>query len=150
MLASSNILAKSPTKITHERYVGGAVASIFLGFGIGQAIQGRYKESGWIFTVAELGALGLIGGAMFMVKDIYAIPRMTATQLSGELGFAGLALAGLGAVAWAGFRAWEVMDTWVIPVQQDRVAADILRDSQQKLAFSPVLAPNYAGIALQF
>ena len=36
--------------ISNGFYIGGGIASIFLGFGIGTAIQGRYE---WVHTVTQ-------------------------------------------------------------------------------------------------
>ena len=40
--------------IPQDQYFAGGAASFVLGFGIGHAIQGRWKERGWIFTATEI------------------------------------------------------------------------------------------------
>lgn len=47
-------------EISDGAHVGGALLSIFIGFGSGQAVQGRWGDTGWIFTLGEIGALALI------------------------------------------------------------------------------------------
>ena len=51
--------AKLPEKkikyISKETYVSGGLTAI-VGFGLGHAILGRYKEKGWIFTLSEAGS----------------------------------------------------------------------------------------------
>lgn len=37
--------------------VGGAVLSVFPGFGIGQAVQGRWKSTGWLFATGEAASI---------------------------------------------------------------------------------------------
>jgi hypothetical protein len=37
--------------------VGGAVLSVFPGFGIGQAVQGRWYSTGWIFATGEAASI---------------------------------------------------------------------------------------------
>ena len=58
--ASTIVVEKTMPKdlVSNARYYGGAIPGSILGFGIGHAIQGRYKEKGWIFTLLEGGAVG--------------------------------------------------------------------------------------------
>src|SRR5215211_7901978 len=39
--------------ITPGKYVGGGITATALGWGIGHAIQGRWLDRGWIFTLGE-------------------------------------------------------------------------------------------------
>lgn len=56
---------KSNQFISHAQYARGATVGTIFGFGIGHEIQGRYKERGWIFTLAEgLGALSIASGVI--------------------------------------------------------------------------------------
>ena len=43
-------------EISDDRWLGGGVASVLVGFGVGQAIEGRWGETGWIFTLGEGGS----------------------------------------------------------------------------------------------
>jgi hypothetical protein len=81
-------------------YVAGAVLGTFVTpFGIGQAVQGRWMDKGWIFTLGEGVSIALIiaGAARFDQSD------------GGE----GLLVAGVLGVV--GFRIWEMIDLWVGP-----------------------------------
>src|SRR5687767_14647149 len=40
-------------EISDGEHAAGAIASIFIGFGSGQAIQGRWSDKGWIFTLGD-------------------------------------------------------------------------------------------------
>src|ERR1043165_10125455 len=42
--------------ISDGEHLGGGLAALFVGFGVGQAVQGRSGRKGWIFTVGGLGA----------------------------------------------------------------------------------------------
>lgn len=143
-------------KMSQGQYIGGGVASIFLPFGIGQAIQGRYGEKGWIFTVSELGSLAVAGVGVAM--SFSTIMRLMNNAKDSGVKFVlsssdfptgGYALMVAGGLAWSGFHIWGMIDAWATPQHEGRVA-DVLRDSQQKIAFMPLLAPNYVGFALQF
>jgi hypothetical protein len=56
-----DLLAKG--EISDRRYTSGALASFFVGFGIGQALEGRWSDTGYIFTLGETAsAVALIYG----------------------------------------------------------------------------------------
>src|SRR5207249_9637983 len=40
-------------EISDGAHVGGGLLAIFFGFGVGQAVQGRFGETGWIFLLGE-------------------------------------------------------------------------------------------------
>ena len=55
--------------IKQGRYIGGGVASLFLGFGIGHAIQGRWKEKGWIHTTTQSIAVATLVVSLIMLDN---------------------------------------------------------------------------------
>jgi|GEM_PF-5927052 len=75
-------------------------APLLPGFGIGQAIQGRYGERGWIFTAGEVGAIA------FGVAIAVAACGDSRAQCQTE----GIAIPLL--IAYLPFRIWEVVDLW--------------------------------------
>ncbi len=48
-----------PGELPLSRHAAGAMLAFFPGSGIGQAAQGRWTDTGWIFTLGELGSMGL-------------------------------------------------------------------------------------------
>src|SRR5690606_27430608 len=38
-------------------HIAGGVVSMFIGFGAGHAVQGRFGDTGWIFLVGEVGSI---------------------------------------------------------------------------------------------
>ncbi len=107
---------------TSSYVVGGLVGTLVIPFGVGQAIQGRYDEKGWIFTVSETASLAAMIGGL-------------ASRPMGDTSFPGLALAG--AIAFTGFRIWEVVDLWVGPPSHnrryDRIKTKLSRRNSKKL-----------------
>lgn len=107
----------SAKTISTGRYIGGGVASILVGFGVGHAIQGRYKEKGWIFTVAELVTIGgyftsvtlLVGDAIDIAETGGDID-VGAVKTKGGMALAFLAVG-------IGVRVWEMVDAWILPSQ---------------------------------
>src|SRR5512140_558304 len=47
-------------EISGGRYLGGGMAAVFFGFGVGHAVQGRWLDQGWIFTFGEPAAFGVM------------------------------------------------------------------------------------------
>jgi hypothetical protein len=88
---------------TREIVAGGLLGTV-IGFGSGHAVQSRYRSTGWIYTVGEAGALGLIGGA---------------AACSGSLGCV-YSLALSGSALFIGFRLAETIDVWVHPANHNR------------------------------
>lgn len=101
-------------EITDGQVLGGVLANVFIGFGIGQAIQGRWSERGWIFTLGETGSIALmIAGAVEIAGSHCDTElggcRSNNTSDSG----AGLLVAGL--VAYGVFYVWGIVDAAVGP-----------------------------------
>jgi hypothetical protein len=126
--------------------VGGAVAAGLVGFGSGQAIQGRWRRTGWIFSAAEPAALavGIIG--LWQCPDEGCSGLSQAAALTGFLGFIGL-------------RAWGFFDAVIAPgnhnrrLQRLRVRAGI---PEYARGVTPYLLPAAhgegatAGLTLRF
>ena len=120
--AATSNLTKS---ITKGKYIGGGVAAILPGFGVGHAIQGRYMEKGWIFTVAEVVTLG---GAWISFQSSFgdistSIDNFQETGQapnSEEIGKAAKSLKKgalflvLG-IAWISVKVYEAIDVWELP-----------------------------------
>lgn len=94
-------------EIDQGRYIAGGVVGTIAGFGIGHAIQGRYRDGGWVFTVAEGVSMGIYTvGLISMLGDSI---NNNKSSSSGS----GLIVAG--AIGYLGFHIWEIVDLWVEP-----------------------------------
>lgn len=117
--------------------VGGVLGTWPLGFGIGHAIQGRYIEKGWIFTLGEVGS-GLIfisGLASCINQNLYSGCTNNGVITAGLVGF-------------IGFRVWEIIDLWVGPPLINRRYHAL--QEQKGLAFVPMIAPTKDGLLAGF
>lgn len=100
--------------ISKIQYFAGGILGIFPGYGLGHAIQGRWMETGWIFTSTEL--LIKIGN-MLVSNDTsnnlidYVDVVVYDSRMSDAKNLA-LAISGW---AWRGFRLWEIVDVWWLP-----------------------------------
>jgi len=126
-------------------WLTGGVLSTFLGFGVGQAIQGRYKSRGWMFTVGDSVATTviLIGAARCCGpagnKEEYAV------------------LGGLAVLV--GLRIWQTIDAWIVPPAHNRRVRALrtrlgLAPPSYGLYLAPPQTPDgsggVAGLAIQF
>lgn len=116
---SAKIPAPDNKLPSREHYVAGGITGSLLGFGIGHAIQGRYKEKGWIFTVADTLALGTIigGAAAATTKMGTGVVRSGDPKMKDALPFVGITA--LGAALYTGFRIWEIVDLWSADFSKD-------------------------------
>ena len=113
--------------ISNGRYIGGGVASIFLGFGIGHAIQGRWGERGWTFTLLDtIGVSGMIASSVALRDDIR----------EGVLigGFVGSIL------IFVTSKIWSIADAWVLPSQY-KIA------QESRFQVNPLIVSNYSDLS---
>jgi len=100
-------------EISDGQHLGGGLAAMFVGFGVGQAVQGRWSDTGWIFTLGE----GLSFGAM-----MWGIG-----QAFEECGYyddcrsdSGVGLVIAGALGYSVFRIWGAVDAFTGPASHNR------------------------------
>lgn len=113
-------------EIPQNLYVAGGLITLFVPFGIGQAVQGRWAERGWIFTAGELGSIGMM---------IYGIPRCVDEDRG-----CGFMVAGI--LGLAGFRIWEMIDAWVAPALHNRNVQEV----RQKYGITRDMVPYQARV----
>lgn len=126
-------------EISSGTHVAGGLAAFFLGLGVGHGIQGRWDETGWIFTVGELASIAAIIVGIGEGEDS--------------------ALVVGGAVGLVVFRVWEVVDAFAGPARHNRR----LRELRMRLgyppapyAITPFVAPprdgagGVAGVSVRF
>lgn len=79
---------------------GGAWVGTFVGFGVGHAIQGRYWQDGWKWTLGEVGSFALIG---MSGKDCNTQMSHGNSETTCSTG----SYTGVAVLAWLGFRVWQ-------------------------------------------
>jgi hypothetical protein len=123
-------------------HIGGGLVAAFVGFGVGQAVQGRWTERGWIFTVGETAGLGLM---------VYGLGKAASTCINADgtdCGTSGLGFVAGGAIALTGFHLWETIDAFVAPIGHNRrVRAAKLRSGMRSgvASITPYLVPPTRG-----
>jgi hypothetical protein len=113
---------------TGEMVAGGLVGSFF-GLGIGHAVQGRYLDKGWIFTVGELA-----GGSLVIFGIVQCLEQHELDD--GDCDDAIPLLVG-GLLVNAGFRVWEIIDVWAGPPRHNAR----VRELRLRLGYPPPPPP---------
>lgn len=101
-------------EISEGSYVAGGILGTVFGFGIGQAVQGRYLPSGLIMTAGEAAGVGLIeAGLVNCTADAINTGFQSNQNCSHGLLTAGV-------IVYFGVRVWEIVDVWATPPELNR------------------------------
>jgi hypothetical protein len=127
-----------PIPLERNQYFVGGIIGTMTGFGLGQAIHGRYKKTGWIFTLGE-GApfLAVLSGSAWFKN-----PRHNQNLSSLMLNV--MAISGL---CYVGFRVWDLVDLWAgaYPISPQQAGLDVGPDPYKAQA---VLMSHQSGFIL--
>jgi hypothetical protein len=117
--------------IPDTQMLGGGMAAVFLGFGTGQIVEGRWTDTGWLYTFGEAAGIGVvIAGA---VQQVNACPVFGDPNSSGCNSNRGVGLIVGGAIALTGLRIAEIVDAFVAPGKHNAR----LRDLRGRLGMPP-------------
>jgi hypothetical protein len=95
-------------EISDGQHIGGVAGNLFFGFGLGQAIQGRWGDTGWIFTLGEIAAItAVVVGATRNLDCAFDEPSCDEDE--------GVGLIVAGMVGLVVFRVWSVVDAFAGP-----------------------------------
>jgi hypothetical protein len=107
-------------EISEGAHVGGVVTSLLFGFGVGQAVQGRYGETGWIFTLGEAASMAaLMYGILHSFDSCF---DSTSSSCNDDVD--GIYIVG-GLVGLLGFRVWEIVDAVGGPSKHNRKVREL-------------------------
>ncbi len=119
-------------EISAGAHAGGGIASLFFGFGLGQAVQGRWGDTGWIFTVGETASIvAILVGINNEIEDC---------GFNDDCDNDNDTLIVAGIVGIIGFRVWELADAFVGPSNHNRK----VRELRLRLGYPPT---QYYGLA---
>jgi len=135
------------------KWILGVGVATGMGFGLGQTAQGRWRETGWIFTVGE---------SVSLTTFFLTLPALITSECadcyhrSASDRAAYIAIGSL--LAYAGFHAWEIGDALIAPVFHNRRYHDALARHPEatQIAVMPFLVPSdrgsggVAGLSLSF
>jgi len=144
-------------RLSTGRYVGGGLLGTWMGFGVGHAIQGRYGESGLIFTLGQSAGLAmLVAGVINVAGPSTCFEQRTARRTRfvcvddsrNENLWIGSMITG--AIVLTGLRIWEIADLWITP-RRENAEYDRVRGRNRgglTLSFMPVPVPGGGMAAL--
>jgi hypothetical protein len=137
-------------EISDGAYYGGAIVATFGGFGIGQAMQGRWHDTGWIFTVGDLASTSaFVIGLSEAFRDCGFEDHCRGDNwwvIGGLLSF-------------SAFRVWGALDAWIAPPLHNRKVRALRERLGQPATpaytMMPYVAPTargdaVAGVMLRF
>jgi hypothetical protein len=106
---ASPCFAEASATMTRSDYILGGITGSFLGLGAGHAIQGRFFDKGWIFTIGEVTSFAFI-----IASSVDSTPCDPADPPhSGCMG------GGWPNPYWVlvlgGLHIWEIIDVWAAP-----------------------------------
>jgi hypothetical protein len=134
------LLAKG--EISEGKAAGGVLVNIFVGYGLGQAVQGRWTETGWIFTGGEvLSIAAMVKGMINSFDCSYTIDGSRCDNSVDPYLIGGLI--GLGV-----FRVWSIVDAASGPGEHNRKVRELrmrLGIPATPIYYGPYLAPPQQG-----
>jgi hypothetical protein len=119
-------------EMTTPRYVISGILGTYPGFGIGHAIQGRWRERGWIFTAGEIGTI--------MVGAASAVGCAFGRTTDSGCGAMQVAFG-----AYLGLKIWEAIDIWLAPALHDKRYRE-MKNLEQQFGLRPYLLPAEQGL----
>jgi hypothetical protein len=143
-------------EIGEGAHIAGVVANFFIGFGIGQAIQGRFGDTGWIFALGETASFAafIIGLGQVVGDCAFDSPDCGDGNGAG----AGLLLVGL--IGVGVFHIWGIVDSIAGPSRHNRRVRDLrMRLGQPMHYYQGRIEPflhksrdggGFAGVTLRF
>jgi hypothetical protein len=135
-------------EIGDGEHIAGGMVSLLFGFGLGQAIQGRWSETGWMFTLGQTASIGAI-----LVGASSCVSSSSRCEGSGTMLVVG------GVIGIVVFRAWEIADAFAGPSKHNQRVRELrLRLGMPIPAYGklvPYVVPGdrgggVAGLTLRF
>jgi hypothetical protein len=102
-------------EISDGAHIGGGIASLALGFGAGQAIQGRWSDTGWIFTLGDTASFVVLFVGISKSFDCFGDIDGGCRADDGADNYIAAGLIG-----FLVFHTWEVIDAFAGPGSHNR------------------------------
>jgi hypothetical protein len=125
-------------EISNGQTIVGGVAAILVGFGIGQSIEGRWLERGWMFTVVDTGAVALEAAG---VIEVFSRGCNHACENRG------LTMLGTAAAIELGSRILQTWDAFTGPEAHNRRVHE-LRARTGLTRIVPYVSPTGVGLGI--
>jgi hypothetical protein len=126
--------------IDDGQWAGGVAASVLLGFGIGQGIEGRWHDTGWIFTLGETVSLGAV---IFSIPAAFSDCYDCGPGHNNQERAADIMIGGM--LVFAGLRIWEVGDAALGPSMHNDRFNQARARHPETYAVLPYVVPTLSG-----
>jgi len=128
-------------EISDGQWGGGVLASVALGFGTGQAVQGRWHDTGWIFTLGESASLvAMIVSMPAAFGDCFDCgpshqhdQDRAADVLIGSF------------IVFAGLHIWEIGDAAIGPSEHNQRYRAVRARHPETYTVMPYVVPTHSG-----
>ena len=142
--SDKRLVAQGP--IDDTQYIASGILGTIPGFGLGHAIQGRWKDKGWIFSAGET-----LGAGLMIASGSSCMGGSMMEDNNDRNGSGGnIALANPGMVTYLGFKVWEIVDIWTYPPAHNKRLKEIesAKSIQTSIFMAPILDQRSSGLAL--
>jgi len=105
----------------------GALTGTIIGFGLGHALQGRYSESGWKWTLGDAGTITAM--AITADKDCgdeIKDPYTGLTHRNCVSNGKSPTVATVTALTWLGLRIWQSYDLWTYAGAKEKKVSSVI------------------------
>ncbi|MEO8707385.1 MAG: hypothetical protein ABI867_45580, partial [Kofleriaceae bacterium] len=106
-------------EITLGAHAGGVALNWLVGFGLGQAVQGRWSETGWIFTLGEAVTFGALVYGLSQTCLIFC----TEAEEQKNHDAAPFLIGGF--VGYLVFHVWGIADAAIGPAKHNRKVREL-------------------------
>lgn len=125
--------SRAPTK---DSYVIGGIVGTYPGFGLGHAIQGRWLDRGWIFTLGETAGILVAGaGIINRLGDSGSERDCDRTAITVGMG------------TYLGFKIVEIFDVWIGGARHLERYNRLRGRIEKTSSWSPFMKPQGGGLA---
>ena len=97
----------------YDKYMTGGIVSTLFGFGMGHAFQERYAKDGWIFTLAEMAAGGVVLASLVPCRK--ELMDRNGSNSMDRFDHCEKVPLVIGYMTFSGLRVWEIADAWLTP-----------------------------------
>ena len=140
-LSQEDRLILDEGEISDGQWGGGVLASVALGFGTGQAVQGRWHDTGWIFTLGE---------TVSIVAFVVALPSAFSecfdcgpSHQHDQDRAADVLIGSL--IVFAGLHIWEVGDAAIGPSVHNQRYREVRARHPELYTVMPYVVPTLSG-----
>lgn len=140
-------------EISDGQWGAGVLASVALGFGTGQAIEGRWHDTGWIFTLGEGASMvAMIASLPTAIGECWdcSVADQHRQDRAADVFIGSL-------IVFTGLHIWEIGDAAIAPSDHNQRYHAVRARHPEMATVMPYVVPTlsgggggFAGVAVRF